>query len=143
MPPPHKRPMFIIIAIVVWLILGVGSVNLLMKKKPMRAQSPTNMTHEQLFGWQGGRASDRAAQLLWDHMNSEQRQSAISSQNFTVTRGRVTIMFSFTDPHRVMYKISGHNYWMSMCINVVKGVGHLPYGDIILNKKVTFEADPD
>lgn len=88
-------------------------------------------------------AEDRAAQLLWNHMDATQRKDAITTRTFRVngSRGRWIQLFT-DDVNRTFVKpIIGREMTFPACIHEIRS-SMSPLGDVLLNKKIQFEADP-
>lgn len=87
-------------------------------------------------------ADERAAQLLWDHLSDEQRKEALEEQKITIKKGGATLTIFTTNVYGTALRRPNHKYQRSVCINLLGGE-RLPHGDILLAKKLAFEADPD
>lgn len=86
-------------------------------------------------------ADERAAQLLWDHLNADQRAEVLNERTITIQAGKATMQLNTINPYGTILRRPRHNYLRSVCI--VQPGPALPIGDYLLAKKIAFEADPE
>lgn len=118
-----------------------------MRKKPI--EIPRIMTAQSLFGYRfNSEVEDKAAQLFWDHLTAKQKQEIIEQRILTIKSGcarlRYTMQLTMCNPNSVHVKTPTTLRWRYLCIHTTnyKHKLNLPYGDILLTKKLAFEADP-